>query len=482
MEKVQTILNGSLFWRLITALSLWFSTQWKSSRLIHAFLNPSDLDRSVSQSSFFYRAWLQIVRFFRFLYRALRLDKLFSGSVFLQTFFWCALPAVLAPLLPTMAVLALCLVGFASLMLNFLRDTDRTLAFSPINRYVLLYGAVYLAASLFSVTRADSLKVGLLTIVFVYFCIILENAVATRRQLDRLAQLMVLAAACVALYGIYQYLFQTGYQSKAWVDSDMFSSITFRVSSTLQNPNMLGQYFILTIPLGGACLLSAKTWGKRIFWLVCCGLLALSMLLTFSRGAWLGLLFAGAAFVVLLNPRLILLAPVALAILYFVLPDAIVSRFTSIGDLTDNSTSYRLYIWFGTLAMLKDYWLCGIGPGDTAYNLVYPAYSYSGVEAPHSHNLFLQIVCDAGITALLVFLAILFHYYRQLCAALHAAKDHTSRMFQIAFLSGMTGFLVQAMTDYSFYNHRVMFLFWVYLSVGVLFAQRDKFPQGGIAK
>lgn len=45
----------------------------------------------------------------------------------------------------------------------------------------------------------------------------------------------------------------------------------------------------------------------------------------------------------------------------------------------------------GTLAMLKDYWMCGIGPGDAAFNLVYPKYSYSGIVAPHAHNLFLQI-------------------------------------------------------------------------------------------
>lgn len=88
------------------------------------------------------------------------------------------------------------------------------------------------------------------------------------------------------------------------------------------------------------------------------------MILTFSRGAWLGLLFAGLVFVLLLNPRLLLLAPFVMVALYFVLPDTVISRFTSIGNLTDNSTSYRVYIWIGVLAMLKDYWLCGIGPGD----------------------------------------------------------------------------------------------------------------------
>ncbi|MFR6187283.1 MAG: hypothetical protein ACLUJG_18390 [Lawsonibacter sp.] len=55
-----------------------------------------------------------------------------------------------------------------------------------------------------------------------------------------------------------QYLFGWGYQSAAWADSDMFSGIQFRVPSTLENPNMLGQYLILLIPLGGAELLAGQ--------------------------------------------------------------------------------------------------------------------------------------------------------------------------------------------------------------------------------
>lgn len=94
----------------------------------------------------------------------------------------------------------------------------------------------------------------------------------------------------------------------------------------------------------------------------------------------------------LLNPRVLVLAPVvlpvALVALYFVLPDTVISRFTSIGNLEDTSTSYRVSIWMGTIAMLKDYWLCGIGPGTGAFNLVYPAYSYNAANAQHAHNLF----------------------------------------------------------------------------------------------
>ena len=478
MERARDILNASLLWRWLTALCLWFGGQWRNSGVVRWFLHPRGWSRSASEASIFFKLWTLVRNALCWVYERLRLDVLFKGSVFTRTWFWCFLPAVLAPLLPTMAVLGLTAVAFCSLALSLVRDRTRQLAWSPINRYVMLYAAVYLAGTLFSISLKASLNSGLLSVAFILFAVVLFNGVETRGQLDALLTAVVLAAAAVSCLGIVQYIFRWGYQSAAWVDSDMFSSIEFRVSSTLKNPNMLGQYLILMVPLGGAKLLTARSWKARALWFGCCGALCLCMLLTFSRGAWLGLLFAGAAFFVLLNPRLMLLFPVALVGLYFVLPPSVIERFTSIGNLSDASTSYRVYIWMGTLAMLKDYWLCGIGPGTEAFNMVYPAYSYNGIIAPHSHNLFLQIVSDAGVAALGVFILLLFVFFRMMCAALHREKDWTSRLLQIAVTAGVFGFMVQAMTDYSFYNYLVLFVFWTYLALGALCARRSSLPEG----
>ena len=482
MEQVKQILQASLLWRGADALCRWFGRQWSASALVYWFLHPVSWDRSLSESSLVFRIWSLVRRGLCRLYEVLKLDRLFSGSIFLHSWFWCALPVVLAPLAPTMAVLGLAAVGTASLALNLVRDPRRELGWAPANRYVMLYAGVYMVATIFSVTPMGSLKHGLLTVAFTLFCVVLCSAVRSRRQLDALLALFVTVGAVVSAYGILQYLFGWGYQSAAWVDSDMFSTISFRAASTLQNPNMLGQYLILTIPVGGACLLNAKDWLSRGFYFGCCALMCVCMLLTMSRGAWLGLLFAGAVFVVLLNPRLIMLAPFALVALYFVLPDTVISRFTSIGNLGDNSTSYRVFIWLGVLDMLKDYWLCGVGPGEAAFNSVYPAYSYNAIIAPHSHNLFLQIVCDAGIVALVVFFLVLIVYFRTTCCAISRETQPDSRLLQIAFTAGVCGFLVQAMTDYSFYNYRVMFLFWAYLALGSLCARRSELTEGGLSQ
>jgi len=474
-------IQASALYQALMAVCGWFGRQWRASRLVQGFLTLSERSRGSSEHSVFARLWKQIHRVLCAVYGALGLERVFGGSVLRLSAFWCVALVTLAPLLPTMAVAGLEILAALSLILSFARDRQRRLVFAPVNKYVMLYSAVFLTAAFVSVTPVASLKVALLTVLFTLSALLTLNVVRSRRGLVGLVELMVLAGAVVSAYGLYQYVFRTGYQSAAWVDSDMFSTIRFRVVSTFENPNMLGQYLVLLIPLGGACLLGEKNSKKRLLWLACCGLMCLCMLLTFSRGAWLALLCAGLAFFVLLNPRLLILAPFALAALYFVLPDTVIQRFTSIGNLADNSTSYRVSIWLGTLRMLKDYWLGGVGPGVEAFGTVYPSYGYDEIIAPHSHNLLLQILSDAGVCALVLFLLILFWYFRTLCARLSRTKDWTGRLLQIAFLSGTAGFMVQGMTDFSFYNYRVMFLFWVCLGLGMAASRWQELDKEDVA-
>lgn len=479
-QMIQGVLQGSVLCRALSAVGRWCSGQWRGSRIVTAFLAPMG-GEARSRGSVFYRLWLLLHGWLCSLFSLVRLDRALEGSIFRREWFWCALAAVLAPILPTMAVLGLALLGAVSFVLNLGCERSRQLVYTPVNRYVLIFAGIYLAATFMSVTVSGSLLGGVLTVFFVLWTIVLVNVVRTRLQLDRLVLALVVAGVGVSVYGCVQYVF--GVQgAAAWVDSDMFSSITTRVYATLQNPNVLAEYLLLVIPFAAAGLMTAKRWLPRLLYLCAFGVMCLCMLLTMSRGGWLGLLLAGAVFLVMMDRRFILLGVVGLVALYFILPETMIERFTSIGDLTDGSTSYRLSIWLGTISMLKDYWLCGVGPGVTAFNMVYPAYSYNSVAAPHAHNLFLQLMCDSGICGLLVFLVILFLFFRITCGALSRETDRISRYGLIASISGMCGFLLQSMTDHSFYNYRVLFLFWIYLAVGLLYARRTGMEERGAAK
>lgn len=470
MERIRVVLQASLLWRLVDTFCLWCGKQWNRSAIVHWFLHPAQWLREASEHSIFFRLWSAVRSGLNWIYAKLHLEKLFSGSVFLQPWFWCAAAVALAALVPTMAAAGMAVVGICSLLLVLVRRRERELVFAPMNKYVLLLIGVYIAAIVMSVDPGKSLKPGLLFICFVAFALVTENSLVTRRQLEFFTGALVLAAFLVSMLGIAQYVFGVS-GAESWVDSDMFSDITIRVYSTLQNPNVLAEYLVMTLPLGGALLLNAKTWKSRAVWFVCCGGISVALLLTFSRGGWVGALIAGAIFVLLLSPRLILLAPVVLVVLFIVLPDTVTSRFTSIGNLKDTSTSYRVSIWMGSLAMLKDYWLFGVGPGTEAFNRIYPIYCYNGAVAHHSHNLFLQLLCDGGICVLVLFLLVIFAFGRQICTSLSKQHDWKNKLFPIACLAGVLGFLAQGMTDYAFYNYRVTLVFFAILGLGAAWAR-----------
>ena len=115
----------------------------------------------------------------------------------------------------------------------------------------------------------------------------------------------------------------------------------------------------------------------------------------------------------------------------------VVTRFTSIGNLADTSTAYRVHIWMGSLNMARDVLLSGLGSGMGVFAAVYPQYALGGIEAaPHSHNLYLQIVIELGIFGLLAFIIAMISFARQTLSSHSGAldRDRTWFLYSVAGL------------------------------------------------
>ena len=284
-----------------------------------------------------------------------------------------------------------------------------------------------------------------------------------------------MSALAVSLYGLWQWLHPEAYTT-GWLDKDMFSAISFRVYSTLQNPNVLGEFFLLTIPFALALALTEKGWPRRLLWAAILVLMTVCAVLTYSRGCYLGLILGLAVFLVLLDRRFLI--PIAAFVLIspWIMPHTVMDRLLSVGDLGDTSTDYRFKIWQGVAAMLKDFWYCGVGPGEGAFYSVYPLYSLEAISAPHAHCLYLQLVSDTGIAGLAVFLGFAGSLLRSLLTTARRAENRETRIFAMAGLAAFSGFLLQSFTDYSFYNYRVMLLFFGIAALCLLLRHVDRLP------
>ena len=396
------------------------------------------------------------------------------------------------PFLPTMLLAALVIYVFLCCMLKVIRG-KRVIRVEAVDVMVAAFGVVLLCGGVVSFSSA-SLKPALL---FVCLLAAYFEAVWLLREREwvvRCSVASVISATLVSRYGVFQYVTGSSVMAEAWVDSEMFTSISGRAISTLENPNMLGEYLILLIPLAVGMFVGCGEGMRRIPALFCLGCMGVCLLMTWSRGAWLGLIGAALLFLFIWHRRavwLIFAGIASIPILPYVLPASIIGRFTSIGNLGDSSTSYRMYIWRASCEMIRDYGWTGIGIGEGAWGKVYPLYAYLGVEtAPHSHNLFMQIWIETGIGGLLLFVAVLFlllqsvfTLYRRLYTAREVncpgtmrdtAGDSTTernrqdarnrsqiRLFTASLVCGIFAVLVQGMTDYAWYNYRVYLMFWL---------------------
>lgn len=373
-----------------------------------------------------------------------------------------------APFLPTMILAGICIWTMLSLVIKSISTKSFKWRFDEVGLSIMLMLSILFIASVFSFARMGSLKVWAMYFVFLNYYFVIINTIETKEQLYALLKVFVISGALVALYGVMQYLF--GWTtSNAWIDEQMFEDSTMRVYSTLGNPNVLGEYLLLVLPVAAVYMLKYKLkelpkYTYAAMFLV----LALCLVLTQSRGCWIGFIISVFIFVTFYEGKLWGLIPVVLCILPFVLPQTIIDRILSIGNMNDSSTSYRVYIWMGTLGLLRYFWIGGIGMGEMAFAKVYPFFSYNAIIAPHSHNTFLQLTVEAGIGALIVFLAMNIIFAKKMSDTyrLGEKKSFDSAM-SLALTSGIIGFLAQSMFDYTFYNYRVMAVMFMVLAVGM---------------
>jgi len=374
------------------------------------------------------------------------------------------------PFLPTMLATGLGALCFVSLILRKIGNGDKEWKLDGAGMAIMLFMAVFLICTISSVAWKNSMSIFVLYLAFIAFYFTIINTIKTREQLYSMLMIFVLAGVGVAIYGILQYVLGLNVDKQAWMDEEMFSDIRMRVYSTLENPNVLGEYLLLVIPVAVAFLWRKKELWAKVTFAGIVAVLGLCLILTMSRGCWIALLVALAIYITFVDGRYWLLAILVLFALPSFLPDSILNRFLSVGDMGDSSSSYRLFIWLGTIALLRDFWVVGIGPGSAAYNTIYPRYSYSTIIAPHSHNLFLQITTEMGAAGLLAFVLVCVAFLRRMAASAKAVTFKSmDRAMIVAISAGFVAFLVQGMFDYAFYNYRVVMMFWMYLAFGMCF-------------
>lgn len=303
---------------------------------------------------------------------------------------------------------------------------------------------------------------------------------------------VTLAALANAIVGLYIFLGGSGALHL------LVEGRFFRAFGTFGQPNPFGGFMGLIAPLAAAtawgyALLTWQTWRRKnridtpyaalmIFYATAAALISVGVIISWSRGAWLG--FGVSMMLMLISlPRQRRISVAMLALIGFgavivlttdLLPMSITSRITSATeelfnvqdvrgvDITAQNYAVveRLAHWQAALNMASAHPWLGVGFGN--YEIAYDQYRILNWREPlgHAHNYYLNVLAETGIIGLLCYMVlwtgILWITWR---ARQH--PDPLARAVTVGLLGTWLYLLLHSLTDNLYVNN-------LFLHLGIL--------------
>ena len=333
-----------------------------------------------------------------------------------------------------------------------------------------------------SLVGQDEQYQGLLTtLLFVAFFHLARVSMQGQRRLSLLLVAGTAGGTIVAGYAVIQQL----HLDPIW--SSLYEN---RVFSTFGQAEWLGAYFVLCLALGGGLLWQVRS-RARLLVAASLGLILVGLLLTLSRGAYLGMGVAAAVFVISLArgvrpTRRWLLALPALGLMAAFIgavpplrseAETVLSRAASTADLGEGSIVGRLDMWKVGVAIAIDHPILGTGP-DT-YTLMFARYRdtlllsrrdfWLAYRPESPHNAYLAIAAGAGLPALAAYLVLIVAILLRLRSALQRAASRAVRITFAAVLAAAAGHLI---TDlFMTADIAGSWMFWLLLGAGIGYAE-----------
>lgn len=431
------------------------------------------------------QAWQSGSYSYRLLFGSLRSWK--TGSWLMQ---WAeplgalllSLVFALAPFVSTTLIGVLLLSCGAFLLLLLLSD-DAAVGITPIHLLVALYWAVSTVAMSFSpVPRAAFGGWVKLTLYLVLFALC-ARVLRSPKLRSWVIGIYLHAALIVSVYGMRQVFF--GAEALAtWTDPSSAAAESTRVYSYLGNPNLLAGYLIPAVVFSLAAVFAWQRWTAKALAVVMLGLNGYVLLQTYSRGGWIGLVGALFVFALMLvewwRERLpqqwrkwaipaVLAASAAVVVLAVAAVPAIRDRVASIFvGREDSSNNFRINVWAAVVDMIRDRPILGIGPGNDAFNKIYPLYMRPKYTALSAYSVLLEITVETGLIGLSCFLWLLWVTLNQAIAQLRRLRQtrNSQGFWLIAALATMAGFMAHGLFDTVWYRPQLNTIWW--LAVGIV--------------
>jgi len=272
--------------------------------------------------------------------------------------------------------------------------------------------------------------------------------------------ILTATAVAVSLHCIYQFIIAAPIPSH-WV-TQTEQGVRTRVFSIFGSPNICGCYMIMMAPLAASYAYRVKPmWGKILAW-GAVGLMGISCLVTFSRGAWLGFAVMVAVFAWLRDKKLFALIFLAAGVAVFI--PQVANRITFLfTDEFKQASQYggREGRWREGLKLFNSAnTFVGYGLGRFGGAVAMQNQTNKGISYFYMDNYYLKTLVEMGYLGLLSYVVLILSTLFCGLRAIWRVKGTNLHPVAVALLSAMTGVMVHCFTENIFEVPYMNAVFW----------------------
>jgi O-antigen ligase len=339
--------------------------------------------------------------------------------------------------------------------------------------------ALFMAGTVLSLAVSGNPAAGMPQVrkFYVYLTLpVVYSVFRTTRQARRLVLCWAAAGTAGALYGITQFLLlvREAHQVGA-VSYDYY--LDHRITGFMGHwQTYSGEQMIVLLLVTAYLMFSPGARGWRLWaGLLAAIILGAAVVLGYTRGTWLGAACAGLYLVAAWRPRLLPLAPIAIAVVLLLNPGFIRNRFESgleAGSRTDSS-QHRIVCWRTGWEMIKAHPWFGVGPEMVGKEFL----SYVPPDIPrplpqgwygHLHSIYIHYAAERGIPTMLALLALLLKMVADYGRALRRLTLGRSdaRFLLHGGIAVVAGIMVSGVFELNLGDSEVLALFLAVMALG----------------
>lgn len=342
---------------------------------------------------------------------------------------------------------------------------------TPQDKPILLLVAVCLISSAFSVHKPTSLRSLVLLLNYLILFYLTIHSFRTRKDILHLVYVIIGVAFLLSLFGLFKFF---GANPFPWWDYTDLGNSAPRLSSTYGNANHLAGYMEMALPLLLGLLLLGYTRSKMHLLLTITGMALTALILSLSRGAWVGVttgltFMAACLFVDRRFHRKRLLIGIAgttvFAVFVLLSTATVTERIMETAEKdTETNLHSRILGWKGTLNMIRENPFTGTGPGTYAQTITQYQVPGLGKHRTMAHNDYLQAIAENGIGIIPVIIisatSLFFNGFRKL-----KSRSRLVRGITIGALASLTALIVHSFVDFNLYIPANFILFTIIIAV-----------------